>query len=70
VATCDRHDGLFKSEDRRYPLKKRLAYLNTPWGAMPKEKFYLYKKYKGLWLATRVFFKSYYRCFFPIKEKQ
>lgn len=67
IGTCDRHDGVNKSMDARYSLKQRMRFLNTPWGANPKEKFYLYKKYKGFWFAMKLCLRAYYRLFFPIK---
>lgn len=65
IGTCDRHDHISKSMDANVPLKERLKSLNTPWGAMPKEKFYLYRKYKGFWPALYLYLNIYYRCFFP-----
>lgn len=65
VATCDRHDGISKSENPQYPLRVRWASLNTPFGSMPKEKFYLNNKYKGFRTALREYLRLYYRCLFP-----
>lgn len=67
VATCDRHDGICKSRDARYSLKERWHYLNTPWGDRPKEKFYLYKKYKSFGYALKEAARAYVRCLFPSK---
>jgi len=69
VATCDRHDGVCKSSDSHYTLKERWHYLNTPWGARPKEKFYLYSKYKTLGYALKETARAYLRCLFPVKRK-
>lgn len=65
IGTCDRHKWICKSMDARYSLRERIGYLNTPWGARPKETFYLYSKYKGLIKATYLYVLSYYHCFFP-----
>ena len=65
VATCDRHEWVCKSIDPKLSLKERLHYINTPWGGRPKEGFYLYRKYKGLWPALVLYVTVYLRCFFP-----
>lgn len=67
VGVCDRHEWVCKSIDSRYTLKERLRYLNSPWGARPKESFYLYKKYKSFWKAAYLWFMAYFYCFFPKK---
>lgn len=67
VASCDRHDGVRKSNDSRYSLKERWHYLNSPWGGRPKEKFYLYRKYKSLGYALKEAGRAYLECLFPKK---
>lgn len=67
VATCDRHDRVSKSMDANLTLRERLKFLNSPWGARPKEIFYLYRKYKGIWPAIKEVFRAYVRCFIPKK---
>lgn len=67
IATCDRHDHVNRSMDAKYSLKERLQSMNTPWGANPKEKFYLYSKYKGFWYASKLYVRAYLRCLFPAK---
>ena len=68
VATCDRHDRVSKSMDSNLTLRERLKYMNSPWGARPKEIFYLYRKYKGIWPATKEMLRAYVRCFIPKKS--
>jgi len=68
VASCDRHDRVSKSMDANLSLRDRLKCINSPWGARPKEIFYLYKKYKGLWPASKEVLRAYARCFIPKKS--
>lgn len=68
VATCDRHDRVSKSMDASLTLRERFKYMNSPWGARPREIFYLYRKYKGLWPATKEVLRAYARCFIPKKS--
>lgn len=68
IGTCDRHDRLWKSMDPDLTVWERLKYLNTPWGAMPKEKFYLNRKYRSIWIAVYYYLRDYYRCFVPRKK--
>lgn len=67
IGTCDRHDHVNKSMDAAYSFKDRIKFMNTPWGANPREKFYLYNKYKGFWYAAKLCVRAYYRCLFPVK---
>lgn len=64
IATCDRHDKLNKSYDKKYPLKERLAYLNTPFGPNPKEHFYLNKRHFNTFIALKSFFSPYIKTLF------
>ena len=65
VGTCDRHDRVCKSMDANLPLKERLRYLNTPWGARPKETFYLESKYHGYLKAFYLYLRDYVRVIIP-----
>lgn len=65
IGTCDRHDRVCRSMDVSLSLRERLKYLNTPWGARPKETFYLVNKYQGFWRAAYLYLRDYVRVLFP-----
>lgn len=67
VGICNRHAWVCKSMDARYSFRERLLFINTPWGARPKESFYLYNKYENFWKGVYMWFIAYFYCFFPKK---
>ena len=65
IGTCEPHDSIIKCFSPKVPFLIRFKHFYSPLGMNPLEFFYMNKKYKGFFIASRVFITTHLRVLFP-----
>tara|TARA_R110002049_G_scaffold2365_2_gene17254 strand:- start:11292 stop:12113 length:822 start_codon:yes stop_codon:yes gene_type:complete len=65
IGTCEPHDSVITCFSPKVPLLKRLKQFYSPLGMNPQEFFYMNLKYRGFFIASKVFIATHLRVLFP-----